>query len=43
MGDVDNGYMNEVEEDAAMPDYAYDYNELPSSFPSREDIEEQYY
>ena len=26
MQDADNGYMNEVEEEAAIPDYAYDYN-----------------
>ena len=28
MQDADNGYMNEVEEEAAIPDYAYDYNEV---------------
>jgi hypothetical protein len=42
--DGDDGTITGAEEAEGIPDYAYDYNELsPSSFPSREDIEDQYY
>lgn len=41
--DGEDGTIGGVEEAEGIPDYAYDYNELPSSFPSREDIEDQYY
>merc|ERR1711981_343580 len=43
MEDEDDANMGGVEQEVGIPDYAYDYNELPSSFPSREDIDDQYY
>jgi hypothetical protein len=41
--DGEDGTIGGVEDAEGIPDYSYDYNELPSSFPSRENIEEQYY
>lgn len=43
MQDEEENNMNGIEEENGMPDYGYDYPELPRSYPTHEDDEEQYY
>jgi len=43
MQDEEGNDINGIEGGNGMSDYAYDYPEMPSSFPAREDLEEQYY
>lgn len=39
----DENNINGIEGSNGMPDYAYDYPEMPSSYPAHEDLDEQYY
>lgn len=43
MMDEDENNFNGIEDPVAMPDYVYDYPELPSNYLPREDLEDEYY
>jgi hypothetical protein len=43
MQDEEENNINGIEAANGMPDYAYDYPEMPSSYPAHEDLEDQYY
>lgn len=43
MENKEENISNGIEEPVGMPDYAYDYPELPSNYFPHEDLEDQYY